>query len=269
LLHGKNIAVFNPAGTIAYQEKGILIFIIGLGLSIVIPTIIAAYIILWKYQASNTKSAYTPDWDSNKSIQFSLLFLICAVIAVVAYFDWKSSHDLDPYKPINAKKQLTVQVVAMRWKWLFIYPKEGIATVNYLRFPAKTALNFQLTADAPMNGFWIPQLGGQMYAMNGMSSTLHLLADKTGTYTGRSSNISGDGFAGMIFTAQATSQTDFDTWVSDVKSTSPVLDIHAYNELAKPSQDNKPAVYRLGEKDLYNTIIMKYMSPKPIHVDEH
>jgi cytochrome o ubiquinol oxidase subunit 2 len=266
LLQGKTVAILMPQGTIASQEKFIILFILILGLSIVLPAIVLAYLVLFKYRATNTKAAYTPEWDTNKPLQIGLFLLLCSVIGIVAYFDWTSAHNLDPFKSLDVSNQMTIQVVSLRWKWLFIYPEQGVASVNYLAFPQKTGLNLQLTSDAPMNAFWIPQLGGQVYTMSGMSMQLHLLADKVGTYTGRSTSISGDGFAGMTFTAASLSQPDFNAWVSDIQTNAPVLDMNAYNNLTKPSQDNKPTVYKLGEKDLYNTIIMKYMTPS--HKDD-
>jgi cytochrome o ubiquinol oxidase subunit 2 len=149
--------------------------------------------------------------------------------------------------------------VALQWKWLFIYPEQNIATVNFVEFPNSTPVNFQLTADAPMNSFWIPELGGQMYAMPGMSTQLHLMADRPGEFNGSAAEISGKGFSGMKFIAKATSQKDFDTWVKSVKQSSNMIDLSKYNKLAEPSENNPVITYASVEKDLYNSIIMKFM----------
>jgi cytochrome o ubiquinol oxidase subunit 2 len=152
-------------------------------------------------------------------------------------------------------------VIALDWKWLFIYPEQRIATVNYVAFPEKTPVNFQITADAPMNSFWIPQLGGQIYAMPGMSTKLHLMADRTGEFRGSSANISGEGFAGMTFTAKSDTSAGFDRWVKSIKQSPNQLSLGTYDQLAKPSQDNPPMYYSLKEHNLYDIVVMKFMEP--------
>jgi cytochrome o ubiquinol oxidase subunit 2 len=175
---------------------------------------------------------------------------------------WDSSHRLDPYRPLSsANKPLTIQVIALDWKWLFIYPTQGIATVNFVQFPVGTPVDFQITADAPMNSFWIPQLGSQIYAMPGMSTQLHLLADSGGNYYGSSANISGQGFAGMNFTARASSALAFRQWVTSVKASSSRLDVNHYGQLAKPSQGNPVAYYASAANGLYDDVIAKYIGP--------
>jgi cytochrome o ubiquinol oxidase subunit 2 len=174
---------------------------------------------------------------------------------------WNSSHDLDPYKPLDsAVKPVTIQVVALRWKWLFIYPEQGVASVNYVQFPEDTPVNFVITSDAPMNSFWIPQLGGQVYAMPGMSTKLHLIADHTGDYAGSSANLSGAGFASMKFRARSTSSSDFDEWVRTIKQSDSLLTADNYaNDLAMPSQNNPVEYYMLGDDNLYESALGKSM----------
>ena len=177
---------------------------------------------------------------------------------------WDSSHALDPYRPLSSNvKPLTIQVVALDWKWLFIYPKQDIATVNYVQFPANTPITFDVTSDAPMNSFWIPQLGGQIYAMPGMATELHLEASQNGSFDGSSANISGKGFSGMTFTAKATSSADFNAWVKTVQQAPQNLDAAAYVALAKPSENVPRAYYANADLTLYNQIIMQYMMPMP------
>jgi len=184
------------------------------------------------------------------------------IILILAVLTWNSSHDLDPFKPIvSDKPPITIQVVALQWKWLFIYPQQNIASVNIIQFPNQTPINFEVTADAPMNSFWIPQLGGQIYAMPGMSTQLHLMADTEGTYRGSSANISGKGFAGMNFSAKSTSQADFDQWVALVHQTRNNLSLAKYNNLAKPSQNNPLSYYSSSQSGLYDRVVMKYMMP--------
>jgi cytochrome o ubiquinol oxidase subunit 2 len=152
----------------------------------------------------------------------------------------------------------------MDWKWLFIYPQQQIATVNYLQFPENTPLNFEVTSDAPMNSFWIPQLGGQIYAMPGMSTELHLMASQTGSFRGLSANISGTGFAGMDFVAKATTASAFNQWATNIRQAGNLLALARYNiSLNKPSYNNPPAYYDLGDQALYNEIVSKYMTVSP------
>ena len=175
------------------------------------------------------------------------------------------TYELDPYKPIVSDvKPMKIQVVALQWKWLFIYPEENIATVNYFQFPQKTPIHFEITADAPMNSFWIPRLGGQIYAMPKMKTELYLMADEPGSYNGASANLSGVGFAGMHFIAEASTDETFQEWVKNAKQSSNTLNLEEYNQLAKPSKNNPVTVYQLEEKDLFHEILMKYMLPQKV-----
>jgi cytochrome o ubiquinol oxidase subunit 2 len=182
------------------------------------------------------------------------------LILIISILNWNSSHQLDPYRPLASKTpQMTVQVVALDWKWLFIYPEQNIATVNFVQFPKDTPVNFEVTADAPMNSFWIPQLGGQIYAMPGMATDLHLMASQEGTFNGSSANISGSGFASMAFKARSSSSADFDNWVQSVKRSGDKLGLEEYSQLARPSQYNPITYYSSAQPDLYGRVIMKYV----------
>jgi cytochrome o ubiquinol oxidase subunit 2 len=262
-LNGKTVAIFDPAGVIASKERGLILFTLLLSVIVVVPVFIMTFTFAWKYRASNTKATYTPDWDHHAGYEFVWWALPCAIILVLGIVAWQSSHSLDPYRALSSsRKPLTIQVVALDWKWLFIYPEQNIASVNYVQFPANTPVTFNITSDAPMNSFWIPQLGGQIYAMSGMSTQLHLMADRTGNFRGESANISGKGFAGMTFTAHASSDSDFKSWVQDVKQNAPQrLTLTSYSQLAKPSENNPPSYYASAQTGLDATIIMKYMTP--------
>lgn len=231
-------------------------------LIVVIPVFLLMIFVSWRYRAGNKKATYRPDWDYNhwfECIWWGFPFSIVIFLSIIA---WQSSHELDPYKPIESDvKPLKIQVVALQWKWLFIYPEQNIATVNFFQFPEQTPINFEITADAPMNSFWIPQLSGQIYAMPGMSTKLHLIANAIGSYRGSSANLSGDGFAGMTFVAKASSEADFQKWVDSIKDASTSLDLIEYHQLAKPSEYNPVALFSLKDKDLYEQIVMKYMMP--------
>jgi cytochrome o ubiquinol oxidase subunit 2 len=251
--------VLNPKGLIALKEYRLIVFCTWMMLIVVVPVFIITVAFAWRYRADNTKAKYKPDEDQNhlaEVIWWGIPFVIVAVLGVVT---WKSCIELDPFKPlVSDTKPLKIQVVALQWKWLFIYPEQKIATVNFVQFPEQTPINFEITADAPMNSFWIPQLGGQIYAMPGMIAKLHLIADEEGVYRGSSANLSGKGFAGMIFAAKSSSEADFNAWVDAVKQSNDLLD---YDQLVKPSEYVPAAFYMLPAEGLFEQIVMKYMIP--------
>jgi cytochrome o ubiquinol oxidase subunit II len=265
LLTGKSFPVLNPAGTVAGQQRDLIITTVLLSLVIIVPVFTLTIAIAWKYRAGNTKAKYKPDWDHHAGLELVWWGIPMAIILLLAAITWQTTHKLDPYRALESeKKPLNVQVVALDWKWLFIYPEQDIASVNYLHIPEDTPVNFEITADAPMNSFWIPQLGGQVYAMSGMTTKLHLMADNPGEYTGSSANLSGDGFAGMSFKAQASTQADFDKWVRETKLKDTRLTFDEYQKLAEPSKDVLPLQYWDVEDDLYGKIIDKYMKPEAV-----
>lgn len=257
-----NVAVLNPQGEIADKQRNLMIFTVLLALVVVVPVFTMLALFSWKYREGNKKANYRPDWAGNKWLEMLWWGIPCVIIAVLSVITWQTSHELDPYKPIQSSEQpVEVQVVALQWKWLFIYPEYGVASVNKLAFPEKTPVNFTLTSDAPMNSFWIPSLGSQVYAMSGMSTKLHLIANGKGEYDGYSANISGDGFADMKFSAESISPGGFGLWVEHIKQTSGDLTLASYNELAKPTSIPSPVYYKLGDSGLYDKIVMKYMTP--------
>lgn len=267
-LCGTNIQIMNPAGIVASRERQLIFFTLALSAVVVIPVFSLAIWIAWRYRDTNQhkahKKRYQPNWSGSPLIEATWWAIPIILIGIVAVVAWRSSFSLDPYKPLsNQQKSITIQVVALDWKWLFIYPKQHLATVNEVRFPVNTQVNFELTADAPMNSFWIPQLGGQIYAMPGMTTHLYLRADKLGNYRGSSANISGQGFAGMQFVAKAVPVDDFNNWVFHTHMDQPKLTQATYNQLAKPSSNNPVAYYGNVDDGLYNGVIMKYMNMKP------
>ncbi len=259
--HG--VAVLNPKGMIGEKQRNLMMLSTYIMLFVVVPVFILTFFIVWKYRASNKDAKFTPDWDHSHIAEAVWWGIPLVIIVILGVITWKSCHELDPFKPIASdKKPLKIQVVALQWKWLFIYPEQQIATVNFIQFPENTPLEFEITSDAPMNSFWIPELGGQVYAMSGMRSKLHLIANGVGTYRGYSANISGKGFSGMTFMAQSSTPEDFDQWVTSAKQ-APGLSFEVYDQLAKPSEYNAPANYSLSEPGLFNWIVMKYMMPMP------
>lgn len=261
-LSSKNIFILNPKGTIADKQRNLIILATALMSLVIVPVFVLTFGIAWRYREGNKKAKYSPELGGNFITEFIWWFIPFVIIAILAFVTWTSSHDLDPFKQIASnKKPLKIQVVALQWKWLFIYPEQKITSVNFIEIPKDTPLNFEITADAPMNSFWIPQLGGQVYAMPGMSTQLHLMANSEGDYYGSSANISGEGFAGMKFTTRATTANDFDRWVAATKSSQQFFTHSTYDELAKPSSNTPQITMRLSDEatDLYDTVVKKYM----------
>jgi cytochrome o ubiquinol oxidase subunit 2 len=229
---------------------------------VVLPVLAMTFAIAWRYRASNKKAHYSPELAGNRWAEAAWWLIPLAIITVLATIVVVTSHSLDPSRPLASDKQpIRVEVISLQWKWLFLYPDQHIASVNYLPVPVDTPIDFTLTSDAPMNSFWVPQLGGQIYCMSGMSTQLHLMASQQGDYKGSSANISGSGFADMKFTVHATSQADFNAWAKQTAQTSKELTYDAYNQLAKPATSPQtsyafPAAY----DGLFDTVIMKYMS---------
>jgi cytochrome o ubiquinol oxidase subunit 2 len=265
-LRGQTVAVLQPKGAIALQERDMMLTAILLMLIVIVPVFILAFHVATTYHEKNTKAAFAPDWDHNTKLQIAVWGVPFLVICALAYLTWGYAHKLDPHVAIAApEKQMTIQVVALRWKWLFIYPEQGIATKNYVVIPEKTPVRFEITAyEAPMNSFWIPQLGGQIYAMSGMSTTTHLIADGVGEYQGSTAEISGHGFADMRFKAKSLTKNDFDAWVASTKQSQQDLTMDTVKQLAKPSEDRATASYSSTDDNLYTTIVMQYMAhPSP------
>lgn len=254
--------VFNPQGPIATQERDLIITAVLIMLVVAIPMLITLFTFAWKYRAGNKNAKRDPERTGHFFGQIIWWAIPAVVIVTLGILNWKTTHALDPAKSIaSTNPQLTIDVVALPWKWLFIYPAQGIATVNLIEFPVNTSINFQLTADAPMSSFWIPQLGSQEYAMDGMVNQLNLMATTQGQFPGRDTEINGDGYSGMTFTADSVSQSDFDAWVASVQQSSSSLTMDAYNALSAPSENNPPAYYASVANGLYGTILMKYMAP--------
>jgi len=257
-----SIPVLEPKGLIGDKQRDLIFKSVYLMLIVVVPVFILTIVIALKYRESNKDEKYEPEWDHSvlaETLWWGIPFVIIIFLGILT---WTSSHELNPFRPIvNGKKPVTIQAVALQWKWLFIYPEQGIATVSYVQIPEKTPINFEITADAPMNSFWIPQLGGQIYAMPAMRSKLHLLANETGTYRGTSANLSGSGFAGMSFEVKSTSDSEFNEWAENVRTSSKGLDFQEYNQLAKPSSYVDPEFYSLEQDNLFELIIKKY-SPR-------
>ena len=260
LLSGCHMSVLDPKGQVAADEKSLIITATLLMLVVVIPVIFMTLYFAWKYRESNTSATYMPNWSYSHRIEAVVWAVPIAIILVLGTITWKTTHQLDPYKPLESSvKPITIQVVSLDWKWLFIYPDQHIATINEIAFPANTPVNFKITSDTVMNVFFIPQLGSQIYAMAGMQTQVNLIADTPGIYDGLSTNFSGAGFPDMTFKAHATSQADFDAWVAKVKASPGKLGLDNYNELAKQSQKDPVRYFSAVEPVLYTAVLDKYM----------
>lgn len=263
VLRSDSALLTHPKGIMARSELNLIATNYLLMFIIIIPTFVLLFVIAWKYRVKHAKTTYDPEHSYGVLGELLLWIIPSTVIAVMIVITWKAAHELDPYQPLKSdSKPLPIQVVALDWKWLFIYPEQGIATLNFVQFPAGTPVHFMLAADgSPMNSFWIPQLSGQIYAMTGMTTQLHIMADEPGVYTGRAAEINGEGFADMTFIVKSTSQVDFDRWVADVQQSPLQLTHDIYHELAKPSINQSMLLYAHVEEDLFHRIVMKYMHP--------
>jgi cytochrome o ubiquinol oxidase subunit 2 len=236
-LGGCKYALLDPAGPVGKDELDIIYLATALMLLVVVPVIVLTVVFAWRYRASNLRATYAPDWHHSAKIELVVWLVPCVIVAVLAYVTWIGSHRLDPYRPLDsAAKPIRVDVASLNWKWLFIYPDLGIATVNALAFPKDTPIEFHLTSASVMNAFFIPRLGTQIYTMAGMQTKLSLMADQTGTFEGISSNFSGDGFTNMHFAARSMTKAQFAAWVAKVRASHRDLSLTAYRKLAKPSE---------------------------------
>jgi cytochrome o ubiquinol oxidase subunit 2 len=254
------ILLFDPKGPIGQSERFVIIAAIVLMAIVVIPVFIMGFWFPMKYRASNAKSTYMPKWSYSAKIDLFMWGVPIAIVTVLAILAWTRTHSLDPYKPIqSANKPVTIEAVSLDWKWLFIYPDQNIATVNQITFPVNVPLSFKITSDTVMTSFFIPQLGSQIYAMAGMQTRLHLLADKPGTYAGHNQQLSGRGYANMHFKANAVSREEFQSWVQKIKQSPERLDLKRYEQLAKPNAGYYPVTYFSAVKpDLFEYILRKY-----------
>lgn len=259
----KHFSLLDPQGPIARAEMHLLIDAVLLMLIVVIPVILLTLGISWHYRASNTSAEYRPNWCHSNKIEMVCWGVPIIIIAILAVMTWTSTHALDPYKPIKVKgkEPIVVEVVALDWRWLFIYPKQNIATVNTLHIPVNTPIALEITADAPMNSIEIPRLAGQIYAMPAMKTQLHLLADNPGIYKGFSANYSGNGFSHMKFNVTAESNHTFKQWVSHVKQAHNTLSLARYKKLAQKNMNAKPIHFSSVESRLFNYVIVQYMVP--------
>ena len=263
LLSGCSAGVLDPQGPVGAAEKMILINSLGIMMAIAVPTILATLGMAWWFRASNVKARYRPDWDYSGRVELVTWSIPAMAILLLGGIAWVGSHDLDPPKPLaSTVKPVNVEVVSLDWKWLFIYPDQGIASVNRLVVPAGVPISFRLTSATVMNSFFVPQLGSQIYTMSGMTTRLNLQADKPGSYVGLSAQFSGDGFSGMRFRLDAVSAVQYAAWLAVTKGKAPALDAASYRELAKPSTNVAPIYYGSVPSGMFDAIAV--LKPVPV-----
>ncbi|TFF14521.1 ubiquinol oxidase subunit II [Pseudomonas sp. BCA14] len=259
LLSGCNFILFNPKGQVGIEERNLIILATALMLIVVVPVIVMMFWFAYRYRASNENADYAPDWASSHKIEAVVWGVPLVIIIILGVVTWETTHRLDPYRPLDSDvPPLNVQVVATDWKWVFIYPDLGIATVNELALPVHTPVSFTVTSDAAMTSFFIPALGGQIYAMAGMQTKLHLIANETGKFPGIAANYNGPGFSDMHFNTLSTTPAEFEAWVNTVKSAPQTLDTKTYNELAKPTLGHQVTYYASVHHGLFQAIVDKY-----------
>ncbi|MBN3762375.1 ubiquinol oxidase subunit II [Burkholderia sp. Ac-20365] len=261
LLTGCQLEVLDPKGSVGVAEKSLIATATWTMLIVVVPVILLTLFFAWRYRASNKGAVYAPKWAHSTAIEVVVWTIPALIILFLGILTWRTTHELDPYKPLESSvKPIDVEVVALDWKWLFIYPDLGIASVNQLAMPVGTPVNFHITSDSVMNSFFIPQLGTQVYAMAGMQTRVHLIADEAGDYAGVSANFSGKGFSDMKFRTLAVNTAEFDAWVQKVKASPERLDMDHYYTVAKPSEKEPVRYFSSVDPKLFRNVIAKYNS---------
>jgi cytochrome o ubiquinol oxidase subunit 2 len=264
MLGGCSEGVFDPKGPVAAAERQILSNSLGIMLAIVIPTILATLGVAWWFRSSNERARYLPNFDYSGRLEMLVWSIPAMTVLLVGGVAWVGSHDLDPRKLISSTaKPVRVQVVSLDWKWLFIYPDQGIATVNQLVVPAGTPVSYRLTSATVWNVFFVPQFGTMIYTMPRMATRLNLQADRKGVYEGLSAHFSGEGFPGMQFKAHVLPPEQFAAWAQGARGQGVPLDSRGYAELTRPSSYVKPMTYGTVAPGLFDAIVANRLAQLP------
>ncbi len=264
VLAGCKPAVLDPAGPVGEAQRTILLNSLAIMLAIVVPTIVATLGFAWWFRAGNARATYRADWSYSGAVELVTWSIPVLVVLFLGGIAWIGAHDLDPMKPLPSReKPLRVQVVSLDWKWLFIYPDEGVASVNAIAIPKGTPVEFSLTSASVMNTFFVPRLGSMIYTMNGMVTRLSLQANKEGDFEGLSAHFSGDGFPTMRFALQAMSRDKFAQWIATAKQSNDALDADAYGKLAQPGGSVPPKIFRVTDANLFDAIATQAIPPAP------
>jgi cytochrome o ubiquinol oxidase subunit 2 len=292
MLTGCHTVLMSPSGDVALQQRNLILTSLVLMLIIIVPVIVLTLLFAWRYRASHKRDDYDPEWNHSTMLELLIWSAPLLIIIALGAVTWVSTHKLDPYhklerlsagRPVPANvKPLEIDVVALDWKWLFIYPEQGIATINDVAAPVDRPIVFKITASNVMNSFFVPALAGQIYAMPGMQTTLHAVINKPGDFEGFSANYSGAGFSGMHFMFRGMSEAQFGQWIGEAKS-GHALDRGAYLQLVQPSENNPVSRFATVSPGLFEAIVnncvvpgqtcmsdMHNMAPAhPDHADSH
>ncbi len=265
LLAGCNAVLMSPSGDVALQQRNLILISTGLMLLIIVPVIFLTFLFAWRYRASNKDAHYDPEWNHSTMLELLIWAAPLLIIIALGALTWVSTHQLDPYRPLArlsegrevpaGTKPLVVEVVALDWKWLFLYPEQGVAAVNELAAPVDRPIQFKITSSSVMNSFFIPALAGQIYAMPGMQTTLHAVINYPGEFEGLSANYSGSGFSGMRFKFHGLDQQGFDKWVADARASTSTLSRDVYLKLEQPSERNPVQRYASVAPGLFDAIV--------------
>ncbi|WP_018263847.1 ubiquinol oxidase subunit II [Methylobacterium sp. WSM2598] len=277
-LAGCNLVVMNPSGDVAIQQRNLILASTALMLLVIVPVIALTFVFAWRYRASNHDAPYDPDWHHSTQLEVVIWTVPLLIIIALGAMTWVSTHTLDPYRPLArigpnkpvppGTDHLNVQVIALDWKWLFLYPDLGIATVNEMAAPANVPIAFKITSSSVWNTFYVPALAGMIYAMPGMQTNLHAVMNHEGDFRGQSAHYSGSGFSRMNFDFRSLSQQGFDAWVAKVKASGTALDRAAYLALEKPSEADPVRYYGRVESGLYDAILGLCVEPGRMCVAE-
>ncbi|CAN7368854.1 ubiquinol oxidase subunit II [Bosea sp. LjRoot9] len=278
LLGGCNFVVLAPAGDVAAQQRDLVVISTILMLLIIIPVMALTVFFAWRYRHSNKEARYEPDWDHSTGLELVIWSAPLLIIICLGALTWMGTHLLDPYRQLGriaagrpvpqTAKPLEVNVVALDWKWLFIYPEYGVATVNELAAPVDRPISFRITSSSVMNSFYVPALAGQIYAMAGMQTRLHGVINRPGRYQGFSANYSGAGFSGMRFAFHGLTDVDFDSWIAQAKAAGGTLDRASYLQLERPSENDPVRRYTNVDPKLFNAILNMCVEPGKMCMNE-
>jgi len=278
MLSGCDLLVLDPAGDIAARQGDLIVVATLLMLIVIVPVIALTFWFAWRYRASNPSATYTPDWDHSTQLELVIWGVPLLIIIALGAVTWISTHLLDPYRPLDRiaagrpiaadVKPLEIQVVALDWKWLFVYPEQGVASVNEVAVPVDRPVHFRITASSVMNTFYVPALAGMIYGMPGMESNLNAVINAPGEYEGFSANYSGAGFSHMRFKFHGVSDADFGRWVEGVRGSDDALTRAAYLELEKPSARHPVKHFASVDKSLYEAILNRCVDTERLCMDQ-
>ncbi len=277
MLSGCDMVLLNPAGLVARQQSSLLVASVVIMLLIVIPVIGMSLWFAWRYRESNTEATYDPEWDHSAKVELYVWAAPLLIIIALGAITWVNTHLLDPYRPLahidgersaEGVAPIRIQAVALEWKWLFIYPELGIATVNEVAAPVDVPIKFEITSPNLMNSLFIPSLAGMVYAMPGMETNIHAVINETGSYDGVSGNYSGEGYSDMRFQFKGLTADDFQQWVGEAKTAAMPLDLATYDKLAEHSIKNKVQRFATVETGLYQKILNLCTDPEKMCIRE-